>query len=363
MFNPLESLIQPPAGRSVSVSAENVYGRKGMGGMAYPDAEHPVQEDVISIGQPPSRPEQGPSRELGRKWKVRPCLQIPGHDDATLLDAEGPGIIRHMWMTFDKKHVRNLILRIYWDGESSPSVETPLGDFMCSAPNCYADMKSMPVCVNPDNALNSYWLMPFKKHAKITVENRCDDEIVFFYTINYTEEPVAADACYFHASFRRTNPVKYGDDFVIADGIKGRGSFAGCFLSWRQSRPGWWGEGEVKMFIDGDTEFPSICGTGTEDYICGAWGFMDRTFCTPCSGYIAGGSTEPGTRHALYRFHIQDPVWFNTDIKVTVQTLGWTDNNRYLPLEEDVSAVAYWYQNEPHAPLPALPSAEEMKVE
>jgi len=362
MLNAMESLLRPPAGRSVSVCAENVYGKKGQGGMAYPDASQPVQDDVIAIGQNPSFWCPSPSRELGQKWKVRPCIWLPVNSTATVLDADGPGMIRHFWMTFDKKYVRDLIIRMYWDGEETPSVECPLGDFLCSAPKCYADMKSMPICVNPDNALNSYWLMPFRKHAKITIENRGIEQATFFYTINYTEEPIAEDAAYFHASFRRMNPVKLGEDFTIVDGIKGKGSFAGCFLSWQQNNDGWWGEGEVKMFIDGDTDYPSICGTGTEDYVCGAWGFCDRTYCTPYAGYIVGGAPKTGTRHAMYRFHIQDPIWFNSDFKATIQALGWRRNMRYLPLQDDISAVAYWYQQEPHAPLAPLPSPNEMEV-
>ena len=183
-----------------------------------------------------------------------------------------------------------------------------------------------------------------------------------YYTINGTDEPVPEDALYFHASFRRTNPLKYGEDFVIADGIRGKGRFAGCYLTWQQNNKCWWGEGEVKMFIDGDKEFPSICGTGTEDYFCGAWCFADRTFSSPYSGYHCGGASIVGQRHALYRFHITDPVWFQSDFKATVQALGWRSEKRFLPLQDDLSCVAYWYQTEPHAPLPSLPDRNGLEV-
>jgi len=360
----LESLLQPPAGRSVSVSAENVYGRKGCGGMASPYPEDAIQDDVAAIGQERAlwKPLH-PSRELGQKWKVRPCIFLEAHTNTTILDAEGPGIIRHIWLTFSSVFQRNLIIRMYWDGEETPSVEAPAGDFFCCAPKCYADMQSLPVCVNPDNALNCYWLMPFRKHARITVENRSEDQAMLFYTINYTEEPVADNTAYFHAAFNRTNPVPYGEDFVIVDNIKGQGSFAGCYLSWQQNNSGWWGEGEVKMFIDGDTDFPSICGTGTEDYVCGAWCFHDKLFSSPYSGYIAGGKYDKaGTRHAMYRFHLQDPVWFHSSFKATIQALGWRSGKRYLPLQDDIAATAYWYQLEPHAPLKPLGSVNDLEV-
>ena len=361
MLGSLDDLTKPPVGKTFSVSPENVFGRTGAGGLDIPGEE--AVEDVKKIGQYPFLQDQHPSRELGQGWKVRPWFSLEPHKETAIFDREGSGVIRHFWITFFEKPLRQIIIRMYWDNETTPSVEVPLGDLFCNAPGYYGEIQSLAVCVNPAKAQNLYLPMPYRKHGRITLELLNDqpaDHI--YYTINGTDEPVADDALYFHASFRRSNPLKYGEDFVIADGIRGKGRFAGCYMTWQQNNKGWWGEGEVKMFIDGDKEFPSICGTGTEDYFCGAWCFADRTFNSPYSGYHCGGTAETGRRHALYRFHITDPVWFHSDFKATVQALGWRSEHRFLPLQDDISCVAYWYQTEPHAPLPELPDRNGLEV-
>lgn len=359
----LNALTRPPAGRTVSVSGENVYGKPGCGGMADPTPGAPYQEDVEAIGQIPDLEQPHPARELGPGYKIRPWIYLDPRKETAILDMDGPGILRHFWITFRPELLRKIVLRMYWDGEETPSVLVPLGDFFCSAPGYYGEFQSLAVCVNARHALNCYWQMPFRKHARVTLEylgeERCPN---IYYTINLTLEDVPEDAAYFHASFRRTNPVKYGDDFVIADNIRGCGSFAGCYITWQQNNAGWWGEGEVKMFMDGDTDHPTICGTGTEDYVCGAWCFGDNTFYSPYSGYICGGESRVGNRHAMYRFHLADPVWFRSDLKVTVQALGWRSESRFLPLQDDISATAYWYQSEPHAALPELPDLNGLEV-
>ena len=148
----------------------------------------------------------------------------------------------------------------------------------------------------------------------------------------------------------------------MLDHIKGRGQYVGTYMTWGVHNNGWWGEGEVKMYLDGDKEFPSICGTGTEDYFCGAWSFGDRTYFSPYAGLICGGPSHVGDRHAMYRFHLADPLWFHSELKVTMQALGWRSEGRFLPLKDDISAVAYWYQDEPHAKLPDLPDRNELEV-
>jgi hypothetical protein len=211
--------------------------------------------------------------------------------------------------------------------------------------------------------------MPFRKHARITVTNDSPNDLgSFFYTINDTLEPVAADALYFHAQFRRANPVLGQPDYTMIDGVKGQGQYVGTFMSWQQNSAGWWGEGEIKMFLDGDGQFPTICGTGTEDYFGGAWGFGEN-FTAPFFGHQDLRAAEPngkphqvGNRITLYRFHVHDPVFFKKDLRVTMQCLGWRSEGRYLALQDDIASVVYWYQTLPHAPFPAFPNHDAREM-
>ena len=362
----LEDIAKLKQGTTHLLTAENVYGAKGAGGKAVPFGD--PGEGAARIGQTDSL-SSGPARELGQKWKVRPCLTLPKNSVTTLMDADCSGAITHIWMTYDVKRARDLILRFYWDGEETPSVEAPAGDFFC-APFCRPlAVTAVPVNVNPTNGLNCFLPMPFRRGARITVENRCpEDDVMLFYAISFEERPVAEDEAYFHAQFRRRNPTPGTEDYVILDGVKGCGQYIGTALGWQQNSEGWWGEGEVKMFIDGDGEFPTYVGTGTEDYFGGAWGF-NHNFTAPFLGYqdlssaLDGRETNRvGNRHAMYRFHIADPIRFREDLRVTIQTLGWRSEGRYLPLRDDICSVAYWYQAEPHVPFPAFPSRDETEV-
>jgi hypothetical protein len=214
--------------------------------------------------------------------------------------------------------------------------------------------------------------MPFRKKAKVTLENIDDRDMVLYYQINYTLTDVPADAAYFHAQFRRVNKLPVKTDYTIVDGVRGRGHVIGTYMAWEVRSPGWWGEGEIKFFLDGDREFPTICGTGTEDYFCGSYNFENRetklyqTFSTPHTGLAqvipADVAYLPGQRFGLYRWHIADPVRFEKDLKVTIQALGWQTGGRYLPLEDDIASVAYWYQTEPHAKFPPLPAKDLLEV-
>jgi hypothetical protein len=232
----------------------------------------------------------------------------------------------------------------------------------------------MPVCVNPGSAFNCYWVMPFHKGAKVTLENLDDKPMRLYYQINYTLTDVPEDTGTFHAQFRRVPQVGGNPEVTILDGVKGRGQYVGTYLAWEVRSPGWWGEGEIKFFMDGDKTFPTICGTGTEDYFCGSYNFENhetkkyQTFSTPYAGLAQvlppDVVYQPGQRFGLYRWHVVDPVRFKQDLKVTIQTLGWMadKSGRYLPLKDDVASVAYWYQTEPHAPFPKLPMPEILKV-
>ena len=305
-------------------------------------------------------PEEGsPASKLGRGWKVRPCITLPKGDVVKLAEIEGSGFIRHIWITVDAKAYRDCILRILWDDEENPSVEVPLGDFFVNCHGLRYNVNSIPIAVNPSGGFNCYFPMPFRRRAVITIENQHTSDIPgFFYAINYSLEKVDGDLAYFHAQWRRSMTTRENPQHVILDNVKGRGHYVGTVLAWTQLSNGWWGEGEVKFYIDDDAEFPTICSTGTEDYFGGAWGFGE-TFCGPFLGYPLWRK-EPGEvpRHALYRWHILDPVVFKRDLKVTVQALGWYPNGKFQPLTDDIASVAYWYQTEPHVKFPELPPVE-----
>jgi hypothetical protein len=268
---------------------------------------------------------------------------------------------------------RNSILRFYWDGETEPSIEVPVGDFFACGWGKYSQVSSLAVCVNPGSAFNCYWQMPFRKKARVTMENRDDKQMTLYYQINYTLTKIPADAGYLHAQFRRESPLKSKGLYTVVDGIEGRGQYVGTYLAWEVHSPGWWGEGEIKFFMDGDQEFPTIAGTGTEDYFCGSYNFDTKgpdgknrytVFSTPYAGLAQvlppDKIYEVGQRFGLYRWHVVDPIRFEKDLKVTIQALGWQSGGRYLPLEDDISSVAFWYQKEPHTKFPLLPTREQL---
>ncbi|MBD3288291.1 DUF2961 domain-containing protein [candidate division KSB1 bacterium] len=344
--------------KSRSISPENFTGEKGKGGMA--------TEGLGAYH----------ARDLGQGWKISPKVDIEPGETFTMAEIEGPGAIQHIWVTpHPQSNWRFYILRFYWDGEEEPSVEVPLGDFFACGWNIFAQVSSLAICVNPQSGFNCYWTMPFRKSCKITLENLDFEKFRLYYQIDYTLTEVPEDAAYFHAQFRRTNPVPYKSVHTILDGVKGWGHFVGCYMCWGANENGWWGEGEIKFYIDGDKEFPTICGTGTEDYFCGSYGFRTRkenreyqyqTFTTPYAGMpqviMPEGIWNTQLRFGLYRWHITDPVRFEKDLKITIQALGWRSGRRYMPLKDDLASVAYWYQTEPHTPFPELPDRDELEV-
>ncbi len=342
-----------------SISPENITGEKGKGGMArLEDKDIPNKANAYNA-----------ARDLGQGWKVNPYVQIKSGQTFTMAEIEGPGAIQHIWMT-PTGNWRFSILRIYWDDETEPSVECPVGDFFGMGWNEYAPLTSLPVCVNPGSAFNCYWSMPFRKKCRITMENINDkDPMTLYYQIDYTLTEVPADAAYFHAQFRRTNP-NTTSDYTIVDNIKGKGQFVGVYLAWGVNNNGWWGEGEIKFFIDGDGRFPTICGTGTEDYFCGSYNFdrngQYKEFCTPYSGLHQvirpDGTYKSQQRFGLYRWHIMDPVRFEKDLKITIQDLGWRQGGRYLQQQSDIASVCFWYQTDPHGKFPQLPKWQLLEV-
>lgn len=339
--------------RTFSVSPENLTGEKGRGGMA--------AEGSASYA----------ARELGQGWKVNPYLVSEPGQTLTLADIKGQGAIKHFWITDSAKAGRLLILRIYFDGHKNPAVEAPLSDFFCNADYVeYRQLSSLAVCVNPKRGLNCYFEMPYFTGFRVEVENRGADRCNIYYQIDCEEKTLSKDALYFHAQFRRVNPLPYKTPYVILDNIKGNGHYVGTYMHWGVKSNNWWGEGEIKFYIDGDTDFPTICGTGTEDYFCGAYNFdVDgeyTEFTTPYSGMYKVRHTDGTYRSQryfnLYRWHINDPVYFKENLRVTIQALGWRSGGRYLPLQDDISSVAYWYSDTLDDEYPTLPDANGLEI-
>lgn len=355
-MNGLDTLPLLRPGRSRAINAENPRGEKGRGGMA-----------------------AGP---LGAGRKGSPCIpQIAPGETALLGEIEGCGIIRHIWITVTDQTpkspfiLRDLVLRMYWDGESDPSVESPLGDFFCCGFGQGCTVNSMPIVVNPTRGFNSYFPMPFRKGARITIENQHDEPIpAFFYQIDYTlYDSLPEETALFHAQWRRTPITTLKEDHVLLDGVRGRGHYVGTYLALSTLQRYWWGEGEIKFYLDGDLDYPTICGTGTEDYFGGAWSFatqqdgrtIENQYQTAFMGYPFHPDRD-ATHHnpyhtdecppmrGFYRWHVLDPVLFAEDLKVTLQQIGvW--KNGLFERQDDVATVAYWYQSEPHGKFPALP--------
>ncbi|WP_421809881.1 glycoside hydrolase family 172 protein [Flagellimonas sp.] len=337
-----------------SISPENFTGEPGKGGMA-------------ELGNGTG---SHAARELGQGWKVSPSVKIAPGQTFTLADIDDEGAIQHIWMT-PTGNWRFSILRFYWDGEKEPSVEVPVGDFFGMGWGEYTPLNSLPITVNPGSAFNTYWPMPFRKKCRITMENIGTEEMYLYYQIDYTLTDVPDDAAYFHAQFRRSNPTE-GALYTLIDGVKGKGHYVGTYMAWQVNNRGWWGEGEIKFYMDGDKRFPTIAGTGTEDYFLGSYNFENKkkreyeSYSTPYAGLHQiikpDGLYDSQQRFGLYRWHIQDPIRFEKDLKVTIQDLGWRSDHRYLQQKSDISSVVYWYQAEPHAKFPALPSKNELEV-
>lgn len=344
MNRSISNLYQLSNAKSRSITAENLQGEKGAGAMA----------------QVPAGDVSHPARELGMGWKVSPYIEIEAGETAEIAAIEGAGMISHIWMTAFPDCWRELLLRMYWDEEEEPSVEVPLGDFFCNGWCVRSNVRSVPIAVNPAGGFNSYFPMPFRKIARITVENIGTQKRIFFYQVDYCLTEIGEDAGYFHASFRRENPVEYGKPMTIAEGIRGKGQYVGTYLAWQVNSNQWWGEGEVKFYLDGDREYPTICGTGTEDYFGGAWNFEQPEgaygeFSNLYQGLSQvlrpDGLYQANQRFGMYRFHIPDPIFFEEELRVTVQALGWRRDGRFLPLQDDIAATAFWYQREPHNPF------------
>jgi hypothetical protein len=350
----LGNLYRTSQAKSYSISPENFTGEKGKGGMAAEGTGAAC------------------ARDLGLGWKISPSVAIEPDETFTIAAIDGQGAVQSMWFggTVVRDFGRMGILRFYWDGQDQPSVACPIGDFFTSGWPGFAQNNSIPVSVNPNRGFNCFWQMPFRKSCRITLENLTGKPVNLYYQVNYTLTEVPEDAAYFHAQFRRVNPLPYKTDYVVLDGVQGTGQYIGTYLAVGVTNNNWWGEGEFKFFLDGDSQYPTICGTGTEDYFGGSynWDVNGRyeTYTTPYLGMHQvirpDGLYQSQQRFGMYRWHIPDPIRFESELKVTVQALGWRGGGRYLTLQCDIASVAYWYQTLPTGSFPVLPDRDGLEI-
>jgi hypothetical protein len=351
-------------GTTRMISPENPTGEKGKACLWEPNPSDPFLEHSDA------------ALDLGKGYKVRPFINVRSGETAVLADIKGMGIINYFFITSSLENYSELVLRIYWDDEENPSVECPLGAFFAMGHDSQPHLvNSVPIVVAPKKGCTSYWQMPFREGAKCTLTNDGPiDSFIVAYKIQYKLKEVPKDVGYFHAQYRKTVTSIDDPNYVIVDGIKGKGSYVGTYLAWNALSSNWWGEGEVKFYLDGDSKYPTMADTGTEDYFGGAWGFShmdtsdnqtfqnnEQAFSYPYVGMPLAKivNDRAPRKYSLYRWHLLDSIGFEKDLKVTVQTLGWYPNfpkyKRYKPLSEDIASVAYWYQQEPHQPFPELP--------
>ena len=320
-------------GRSRAVTAENPMGLPGQGGRAT----------------------EGTGAEAGRKfgtgWKMSPSVIVGAGTTKELVALSGTGIIRHIWITTGRSF-RQSVLRIYWDGAGQPAIECPLGDFFCNAWTRHSAITSVPVVVMPYGGLNCYWEMPFRNGVKMTLENIGAEDFGVTYQVDYSEVDVPDDAGYLHARWRRESPVNDSSVYTVLNCPRGPGLYVGTYLAVGVNHPGWWGEGEFKFYIDDDEEYPTICGTGLEDYFCGAYNFdVPGAGYTTSSGPFVGlsqvlkpdGLYFSQQRFGMYRWHLLDPIAFDQRLRVTVQDLGWQEDGTYMKRRDDIASVAFWY--------------------
>lgn len=336
-----------------SISAENFDGSKGGGGRA--------TEGTGAHA----------SRDLGVGWKVSPSVDIAGGETFEMANISGAGKITHIWLTTHHLNWRTLVLRAYWDGSDEPAIEVPLGDFFASGWGQFSQVSSAMIASNPNGGFNSYWPMPFLEGARLTIENLTGEKVTVYYQVTYETGGDLDGSGYLHAQYRRSNPLPEVETHPILDGIEGKGHYVGTYMAWAVNSPGWWGEGEIKFYLDGDDEFPTIAGTGTEDYFGGAWNFDVpgqgyTEFNTPYLGMPQvlrpDGLYNSQQRFGLYRWHVLDPIHFQSDLRVDIQALGWKSGGRYNALHDDISSTALFYLDRPTANRPELPGADALAI-
>lgn len=339
----------------------------------------------ISFENPTGEPGQGgqaadPALGVGRKGS--PSKAIKPHQEVILCDIRNSGTIRHIWMAGDfsvngwvkdpsrRKLLRSTIIRAYWDGQQTPSIECPLGDFMGLAHSRVTSYQSAVHSVGECGALNFWLPMPFRKSARITITNESEVEFWFYYQIDYTiHDKHPKDLGRLHVCFRRENPTTPGQDFELLPKRTGKGRFIGAVIGVRTLHTGWWGEGEIKIYKDGDTRFPTICGTGSEDWVGLSYGVQQTPFLYHGCNLnfksdsvikvkdIPSNQVVDYNREyiSMYRWHIPDPVYWKKECRITMQQIGCCLYER----DDDWSTATFWYEPVPSTPLPKLPSVEE----
>jgi hypothetical protein len=286
----------------------------------------------------------------------------PG-ETKVLADIKGPGVIRHIWLTFSEARPNwleangsarpdEIVLRMYWDDAKEPAVEVPLGDFFGSGFGLRRELKSVPVQVEGGDAYNCYWPMPFFKHGLITITNEGQKNVrSFYYHIDFTEDDQLPEKTpYFCAQYRNEFPEKTGGDYLILD-AEGEGHYVGTVMSVRSRSPYWFGEGDAKFYVDGEKK-PTIQGTGTEDYFLMAWGLEETQFPYFGCTYMSSNFEDLGVEYSLYRWHIADPVRFTKSLRFEIEHKGWISGDEtesgkvegHVEREDDMATVAFWYQ-------------------
>ncbi|SCB75629.1 glycoside hydrolase family 172 protein [Weissella bombi] len=331
--------------------------------------------------------------DLGPERKGHAAISLKQGETVTVADIHDAGEIRHIWMTIADATpagsfvLRDVVLRMYWDDSETPAVEAPIGDFFFNGFAQRQEIDSALINVNPVGGFNSYFPMPFKKHAVITITNEHPADVPdFFYTINYVVKEQPEEIAYFHAYWNREDYTKKQQDYTILPTIHGAGHYIGTYFELAALQRYWWGEGEFKFYIDGDGQYPTVTSTGSEDYFGGAWAFhveddgqihaqtfqhqylgyplMDRydhtreNFSTGDAMPLHGFGNDSLPMHALYRLHLPDPIFFKDDLTVKVQQIG-NDDIKLFERSDDIASVAYWYQDVPTSELPTILSRDE----
>jgi hypothetical protein len=286
----------------------------------------------------------------------------PG-ETMVLADINGPAVVNHIWLTFNdarpnwleaggSANPAEIVVRMYWDGAEQPAVEAPLGDFFGAGFGLRQELRSIPVQVQGGDAYNSFWQMPFFTHGRITVTNEGAKNVrSFYYQVDYTElDSLPPGTAYFCAQYRREFPETLGRDYLVLD-AQGEGQYVGTVMSVRSRSPYWFGEGDARIYVDGDSQ-PTIQGTGTEDYFLSAWGFDQTLFPYFGVSYMSGDPSDLGFRATMYRWHVEDPIRFTKSLRFSFEHTGWmsadeTESGKvdgHVEREDDVATVAFWYQ-------------------
>jgi Protein of unknown function (DUF2961) len=354
MNNPdLHSISQLRKLQTRSISPENFDGSAGGGGRA-------TEGTGASC-----------ARDLGPTWKISPSVDLKPGETFNLASIDTPGKITHIWITTHKDNWRTLLFRAYWDGSQFPAIEVPYGDFFCSGWGEFTQVNSLPIAANPHGGFNSYWPMPFRESAKLTLENTSTVDVRVYFQITYELGGDYSQDAYLHAQWRRSQPLEYMKTHTLLQDIEGSGQYVGTYIAWGVNSNGWWGEGEIKFYLDSDNEYPTICGTGTEDYFGGAWNFD-----VPGKGYTEYSTSYLGMpqvikpdgryisqqRFGLYRWHLLDPIYFSQRLRVEIQALGWRSGWRYLPLQDDIASTSLFYLDKPFTNRPQTPTADTMEI-